>query len=105
MDCPLFYIDVAHSITISMHDFGDSLKPNPGEVIIDKPGKGWEFNLVPCTDLRLILVTGAFYATELHQILVNRAISHLLIIGVTTECCVTSTLKEANDRGRKSYHT
>jgi allophanate hydrolase len=64
-----------------MHDFVDSLKPNPGEVIIDKPGKG------------------AFYATELHQLLVNRAISHLLVVGVTTECCVTSTLKEANDRG------
>jgi hypothetical protein len=27
-----------------MHDFVDSLKPNPGEVIIDKPGKGWEFS-------------------------------------------------------------
>lgn len=56
-------------------------------------------------DLQLILVTGAFYATELHQLLVNRAISHLLVVGVTTECCVTSTLKEANDRGEKSNHT
>lgn len=46
---PSYDVYIAHSITTSMHDFVDSLKPNPGEVIIDKPGKGWEFNLVPYT--------------------------------------------------------
>jgi nicotinamidase-related amidase len=64
-----------------MHDLIDQLKPIPGEFLIDKPGKG------------------AFYATDLHQILVNGAVSHLIIVGVTTECCVTTTLREANDRG------
>jgi allophanate hydrolase len=64
-----------------MHDLIDQLKPILGEFLIDKPGKG------------------AFYATELHQILVNGAVSHLIIVGVTTECCVTTTLREANDRG------
>ena len=45
------------------------------------------------------MAIGAFYATELHQILINAAVSHLIIVGVTTECCVTTTLREANDRG------
>jgi len=45
------------------------------------------------------IAVGAFYATELHQILVNAAVSHIIIVGVTTECCVTTTLREANDRG------
>lgn len=64
-----------------MHDLVDELRPITGELVIDKPGKG------------------AFYATELHQILINAAISHIIIVGVTTECCVTTTLREANDRG------
>ncbi|KAM0753514.1 amidase signature enzyme [Meredithblackwellia eburnea MCA 4105] len=64
-----------------LHDIVQEMKPKLGEIVIDKPGKG------------------AFYDTELHQLLVNRQISHLLIIGVTTECCVLTTLREANDRG------
>ncbi len=47
----LNFFYTAYSIIISMRDFVDALKPNPGEVIIDKPGKGWEFNLVSyCAD-------------------------------------------------------
>jgi nicotinamidase-related amidase len=81
-----------------MHDLIDELRPIPGEFVIDKPGKGRSRILVP-----FVLLTsgsGAFYATELHQILINAAISHIIIVGVTTECCVTSTLREANDRGK-----
>jgi nicotinamidase-related amidase len=63
------------------HDFVDELLPAPSETVIDKPGKG------------------AFWQTELHYKLKARGITHLIICGVTTECCVTTTLREANDRG------
>lgn len=63
------------------HDIIDELKPWPTEVVIDKPGKG------------------TFYNTDVHQILVSRGITHLLICGVTTECCVGTTFREANDHG------
>jgi len=59
----------------------DELKPIPGEIEIAKPGKG------------------AFYATPLQEILQQREITHLLFTGVTTEVCVQTTMREANDRG------
>jgi nicotinamidase-related amidase len=63
------------------HDIVDELAPVGGEIVIDKPGKG------------------AFYATGLQDILVDAGISQLLITGVTTEVCVHTTTREANDRG------
>lgn len=63
------------------HDIIDELKPLSNEVIVDKPGKG------------------SFFNTSLYQILTSRGITHLVLAGVTTECCVSSTLREANDRG------
>jgi nicotinamidase-related amidase len=63
------------------HDIIDELAPIDGEVVIDKPGKG------------------AFYATELQDILTDAGITQLLVTGVTTEVCVHTTTREANDRG------
>lgn len=57
------------------------LAPLPNEVVITKPGKG------------------AFYNTPLQSILQEKGITHLLISGVTTEVCVQTTMREANDRG------
>jgi nicotinamidase-related amidase len=63
------------------HDIVPELYPRAGEPVVDKPGKG------------------AFYATDLHAILQNRGIENLVVCGVTTEVCVHTTVREANDRG------
>jgi len=63
------------------HDIVPELRPIAGEVVIDKPGKG------------------AFFATHLDHVLHNRGIRSLIVCGVTTEVCVHTTVREANDRG------
>ncbi len=57
------------------------LAPVAGELVIDKPGKG------------------AFHATDLHGVLRQRGTTQLVFMGVTTEVCVQTTMREANDRG------
>jgi len=63
------------------HDIIDELAPAPGEPVIDKPGKG------------------AFYATGFGDLLAKKGIKSLVVTGVTTEVCVHTTVREANDRG------
>ena len=63
------------------HDIIDDLAPLPGELVIDKPGKG------------------SFHGTTLGAELTGRGITSLIVTGVTTEVCVHTTVREANDRG------
>ena len=63
------------------NDIVPELSPAPGESVIVKPGKG------------------AFYATKLDEMLRAQRITHLILAGVTTEVCVQTTMREANDRG------
>jgi nicotinamidase-related amidase len=63
------------------HDIVEEVYPIAGEPVVDKPGKG------------------AFYATDLDTILKTRGISKLVVCGVTTEVCVQTSVREANDRG------
>jgi biuret amidohydrolase len=59
----------------------DACAPAPGEIVVDKPGKGM------------------FYATEVADVLNARGVTHLVFSGVTTEVCVQTSMREANDRG------
>jgi biuret amidohydrolase len=63
------------------HDIVAELYPLPGEPVVDKPGKG------------------AFHATDLDAILKNLDVAQLIVCGVTTEVCVNTSVREANDRG------
>jgi nicotinamidase-related amidase len=63
------------------HDIIDDLAPAPGELVIDKPGKG------------------SFHGTTFGAELQQRGITQLIVAGVTTEVCVHTTVREANDRG------
>lgn len=63
------------------HDIIPELYPIAGEPVVDKPGKG------------------AFYATELADLVAEHGLTQLVVCGVTTEVCVHTTVREANDRG------
>jgi len=62
-------------------DIIPALAPQAGEIVVNKPGKGM------------------FWSTRLHEILQARGVTHLIFTGVTTEVCVQTSMREANDRG------
>lgn len=62
-------------------DFVPACRAMPGEMVVDKPGKGM------------------FWATGVHELLQAKGITHLVFAGVTTEVCVQTSMREANDRG------
>ena len=63
------------------HDFSEGFEPQSNEIVIDKPG------------------FSAFYRTQFQEILHRENITHLVITGITTQCCVHSTLRDAVERG------
>ena len=63
------------------HDFFDGFEPQPDEIVVDKAA------------------FSAFYQTSLHRTLVDTGVTHLVLTGVTTQCCVHSTLRDAVERG------
>ena len=65
----------------SGNDIVPALAPLPGESVLEKPGKG------------------AFYRTKLQEMLTAMSVTHLIFAGVTTEVCMQTTMREANDRG------
>ena len=65
-------------------DIVPALSPQRGEIVVDKPGKGM------------------FWSTSLHETLQALAVTHLVFTGVTTEVCVQTSMREANDRGYDS---
>ena len=65
-------------------DFIPELKPNPGDIVVDKPG------------------TGAFYSTDLHHVLVTKGIENVILTGVTTGVCVSTTAPRSISRPTRS---